>query len=81
MSPENYSNIPYNFKGVSNDSDSHKLFAVVAAIHHQGIRQSFDDGALCFPKSFDSVPAGGVRDVDGGADLNVVAVYWANCVS
>lgn len=64
----------YDFKSVSNDSDSHELLAIVAAIHHQGVGQSFDDGALCFPKSFDSVPTGGVRDVYGGTDLNVVAV-------
>ena len=53
-----------DFKGMSDDADSHELLAVVAAVHHEGVRESLDDGTLCFSESLDGIPAGGVRDVD-----------------
>ena len=59
---------------MSNDADSHELLAVVAAVHHEGICETLDDGAVGLPEALDGIAAGGVRDVDGGADLDVVAV-------
>lgn len=59
---------------MSDNADSHELLAVVAAVHHQRVCESLDDRALCFSESFYSVAAGGVGDVDGGADLDVITV-------
>ncbi len=64
----------YNFKSMRNDSHGHELFAVVAAVHHQGVCQALDDGALGFAESLDGVAASGVGYIDRGADLDVVAV-------
>jgi hypothetical protein len=58
---------------VSDNSDSHELLSVVAAVHHERVGKTLDDGALCFPESLDGISASGVRDVDGRADLDVVA--------
>ena len=57
---------------MSDNSDSHQLLAVVSTIHHEGVGQAFDDGALCFAESLCGVSAGGVWHVDGGADLDVI---------
>lgn len=58
---------------MGDDADGHELLAVVAAVHHQRVGQALDDGALSLSESLLGIPAGGVGDVDGGADLNVVA--------
>jgi len=50
--------VVYNFECVCDYADSHKLLAVVAAIHHQGICEAFDDGALGLAESLDSISAG-----------------------
>ena len=59
---------------MSDDADSHELLAVVAAVHHQRVGKALDDGALCLSEPLDGIAAGGVGDVDGGADLDVIAV-------
>lgn len=59
---------------MSNDADSHELLAVVAAIHHERIGEALDDGAVGLSEALDGIAASGVGDVDGGADLDVVAV-------
>ena len=64
----------YDFKSMSNDPDSHEFLAVVSSVHHQGVCQSLDDRALGFPESFCGVSAGGVGDVDWGADLDVISI-------
>lgn len=46
---------PYDFKSVSNDPDSHKLLAVVAAIHHKRIGEALNDRALCLAESLDGI--------------------------
>ena len=59
---------------MSDDADSHKLLAVVATIHHEGVGEALDDGAIGLAKALDGITTGGVRDVNGGANLDVVAV-------
>jgi hypothetical protein len=65
--------VTYDLEGVGNDADGHELLSVVTAIHHQGVGETLDDGALCLSESLLCVSAGGVGDVDWGADLDVVA--------
>lgn len=64
----------HNFERVSDDADSHKLLAVVAAIHHEGVGEALDDGAIGLAEALDGITTSGVRDVNGGANLDVVAV-------
>ena len=58
-----------------NDADCHKLLAVVATVHHQRVCKALDNRALGFAEAFYCVTAGGMGDVDGGTDLNVVAIH------
>ncbi len=71
--------IAYDFKGVSDDSDSHKFLAVVAAVHHERVCEPFDDGTLRFSETLDGVSAGGMGDVNWRADLDVVANLRCCC--
>jgi hypothetical protein len=64
----------YDLEGVCDDANRHELLAVVAAVHHQRVREALNDGTLCLPESLDGVPAGGVGDIYGLADLDVIAV-------
>ena len=64
----------HDFKSVSDDADGHELLAVIAAVHHEGICETLDDGAVGLSEALDGIATGGVRDIDGGADLDVVAV-------
>jgi hypothetical protein len=59
---------------VGNNADSHELLSVVTAIHHQGVGETLNDWALCFTESLLCVTAGGMGDVDWGADLDIIAV-------
>lgn len=65
---------------MSDNSDSHQLFTVVAAVHHERVGEALDDGALSLAESLDGIAAGGVGDVDWRADLNVIAA-WVDRVS
>lgn len=58
---------------MSNDADSHELLSVVAAVHHEGVGQALDDGALSLAETLGGIATSGVRKVDRGADLDVVA--------
>jgi hypothetical protein len=64
----------YDLEGVSDNSDSHELLSVVAAVHHQRVGKTLDDWALCLSESLLCVSAGRVGDVDRCSDLDVVAV-------
>lgn len=55
------------------NAHSHEFLAIVAPIHHQGVGQALDDGALGFAKALHGVTACRVGDVDGGADLDVIS--------
>ena len=58
---------------MGNDAHSHKLLSVVAAVHHEGVGETLDDGALRLSEPLDGISASRVRDVDGGSDLDVIA--------
>ncbi len=62
---------------MGNDADGLELLAVVAAVHHERVGETLNDGAVGLAESLDSISAGGVRDVDRGTDLDVIAVYDA----
>ena len=64
---------------MGDNSDSHELLSVVAAVHHQGVGKTLNDWALCLSESLLCESTGRVGDVDGCSDLDVVAVL--NCVS
>lgn len=59
---------------MSNDADRHELLAVVAAVHHERVGEALDNGAVGLAEALDGITAGRMRDVDGGADLDVVAM-------
>jgi hypothetical protein len=63
----------YDLKGVSDNADSHELLSVVAAVHHERVGQTLNDGALGLPEPLGGIAAGRVCGVDGRADLDVVA--------
>jgi hypothetical protein len=58
---------------VSNNAHSHELLSVVAAVHHERVGETLNDGALGLPEALDGIAAGRVRCVDRRADLDVVA--------
>jgi hypothetical protein len=45
---------------VGNDADSHELLSVVAAVHHERVGETLNDGALGFPESLDRIATGGM---------------------
>lgn len=59
---------------MGNDSDSLELLAVVAAVHHERVSQSLDDRAVGLAESLGGITTSGVRNVDGGSDLDVIAI-------
>lgn len=65
----------YDLEGVGDNADSHELLSVVAAVHHEGVGKTLNDGALGLAETLLGVAAGGVRHVDGSADLDVIAVW------
>jgi len=70
----------HDLEGVGHNADSHELLSVVATVHHQRVGKTLNDWALCFSESLLCVAAGGVGDVDWGADLNVIAGELVSCV-
>jgi hypothetical protein len=65
--------ISHNLEGVRNDADGHQLLAVVAAVHHQRVGEALNDGAVGLAEPLGGIATGGVREVDGRPDLDVVA--------
>ena len=59
---------------MSHNANSHELLSVVAAVHHERVGKALNDGALSLAETLSSIAASGVRDVDRGTDLNVIAV-------
>jgi hypothetical protein len=59
---------------VSDNANSEELLSVVAAVHHQRVGETLDDGALSLAETLGSIATGRVREVDRSTDLDVVAV-------
>ena len=45
-----------DLKAVLNNSDSHKLLSVVPAVHHKGVDQTLDNGALGLAETLGGIP-------------------------
>jgi hypothetical protein len=63
----------HDLEGVGDNADGHDLLSVVAAVHHEGVGETLDDGALGLTESLGGVTASRVGEVDGLTDLDVVA--------
>ena len=63
----------YDLESVSDNADSHELLSVVATVHHQGVGETLNDGAVGLAESLLGVTTSGVGGVDWGSDLNVIA--------
>lgn len=59
---------------MSNNAHSQELLSVVTAVHHERVGETLDDGALSLAETLGGIATGGVGEVDGGADLDVIAV-------
>lgn len=59
---------------MSDNADSQELLSVVAAVHHERVGETLDDGALGLAETLGGIATSGVGEVDRGADLDVVAV-------
>jgi hypothetical protein len=66
--------LTYDLERMRNNADGHELLSVVTTVHHQTVGETLNNGALCLSESLLCVSTGRVGDVDGGADLNVIAV-------
>lgn len=58
---------------MGDNADGHELLAVVAAVHHEGVGETLNDGAVGLAEALGSITTSGVGDVDGRPDLDVVA--------
>lgn len=58
---------------MGDDADGHDLLSVVAAVHHEGVGETLNDGALGLAESLLGVTTSRVGEVDGLTDLDVVA--------
>jgi len=61
-----------DLESVLDDTDSHELLSVVAAVHHQGVGETLNNGALGLAETLGGEATGSVGQVDGGLDLDVV---------
>lgn len=64
----------YDLESVVDNADGHELLAVVAAVHHQRVGKTLNDGAVGLAEALNGVATSGVGDVDGVADRDVIAV-------
>jgi hypothetical protein len=63
----------HDLEGVGDNADGHDLLSVVAAVHHEGVGKTLNDGALGLAESLLGVTTSRVGEVDGLTDLDVVA--------
>lgn len=61
-----------DLQSVLDDSHGLELLTVVSAVHHQGVGETLDNGALGLSEPLCGVSAGSVGDVDGLGDLDIV---------
>ena len=52
--------LTYDLESVGDNADSHELLSVVAAVHHERVGETLNDGALGLPESLDGISAGRV---------------------
>lgn len=52
-----------DLKGVLDDTHSHQLLAIVAAVHHHGVGQTLHNGALGLAKTLGSITSSRVWQV------------------
>ena len=64
-------------KSMVDDTDSHELLSVVAAVHHQGVGEALDNGALGLSETLDCITTSRMGEVGVLVDLDVVTVE--NC--
>lgn len=64
----------YDLESVGDNSDSLELLSVVAAVLHERVGQSLNDGAVGLAESLGGPSTSGVGDVDGVAQGDVVTV-------
>lgn len=62
-----------DLESVLNNAGGLDLLAVVAAVHHERVGETLNDGALGLPEPLDGIAAGRVGEVDR-AELDVVAI-------
>ena len=55
-----------------NNANSHQLLSVVAAVHHEGVGQPLNDGAVGLAESLGGISTSRVGEVDGGTNLDVI---------
>lgn len=58
---------------MGDNAGSHELLSVVAAVHHDRVGETLNDGALSLAETLGGIATSSVGDVDRGADLDVVA--------
>lgn len=58
---------------MGDNADSHQLLSVVAAVHHERVGETLNDGAVGLAEALDGIATSRVGDVDGRSDLDVVA--------
>ena len=58
---------------MGDNADGHDLLSVVAAVHHEGVGETLNDGALGLAESLLGVTTSRVGEVDRLTDLDVVA--------
>ena len=63
---------------MGDNADGHQLLSVVAAVHHQRVGETLNDGAVGLAETLGGETASGVRHVDGRANLDVIATYREN---
>ena len=54
-----------DLEGVLDDTDGHHLLSVVPPVHHEGVGQTLNEGALGLPEALDVVPTSGMGKVVG----------------
>jgi hypothetical protein len=52
-----------DLEAVLDNPDGHEFFTVVAAVHHQGVDQSLNDGALGLAETFGSITTCGTNSL------------------
>lgn len=65
--------LSYDLESVGDNADGHQLLSVVAAVHHERVGETLNDGAVGLAEALDGIATSRVGDVDGRSDLDVVA--------